>query len=240
MASAPPTTEAPASETVGPEARGRSGPDPRRVDYGNCGSGYTACHVATRHQQNGKFQWRDGRWFRWGTDLVRGHRGETWPAFQREARLVRIYLYALVVARHRRELVSRWSGVANCESGGNWSIATGNGYYGGLQFNLGTWQAYGGSGMPNQQPAMVWSSAITGATAGRWPSRLARTRQPRTPVVWRPRVSAMRRPVPGHHLALRGWLGGGLRLVVRVAVCGVLAQPQAERSEAVGHGGNGG
>src|SRR4051812_33344387 len=38
-----------------------------------------------------------------------------------------------------------WSGVAQCESGGNWSINTGNGYYGGLQFSAGTWAAYGGT-----------------------------------------------------------------------------------------------
>jgi nucleoid-associated protein YgaU len=38
-----------------------------------------------------------------------------------------------------------WDGVAKCESGGNWSINTGNGYYGGLQFNQSTWNAYGGS-----------------------------------------------------------------------------------------------
>jgi LysM repeat protein len=37
-----------------------------------------------------------------------------------------------------------WSGVANCESSGNWSINTGNGYYGGLQFSGSTWLAYGG------------------------------------------------------------------------------------------------
>ena len=37
-----------------------------------------------------------------------------------------------------------WDAVAACESGGNWSINTGNGYYGGLQFNSGTWLAYGG------------------------------------------------------------------------------------------------
>ena len=41
-----------------------------------------------------------------------------------------------------------WDQLAQCESGGNWAINTGNGYYGGLQFNLGTWQAYGGSGLP--------------------------------------------------------------------------------------------
>ena len=37
-----------------------------------------------------------------------------------------------------------WDRVAACESGGNWSINTGNGYYGGLQFSQGTWAANGG------------------------------------------------------------------------------------------------
>jgi hypothetical protein len=37
-----------------------------------------------------------------------------------------------------------WDAVAMCESGGNWSINTGNGYYGGLQFSQSTWEAYGG------------------------------------------------------------------------------------------------
>ena len=37
-----------------------------------------------------------------------------------------------------------WNRIARCESGGNWHINTGNGYYGGLQFGLGTWRAYGG------------------------------------------------------------------------------------------------
>ncbi|MGI8676509.1 MAG: ubiquitin-like domain-containing protein [Nocardioidaceae bacterium] len=39
---------------------------------------------------------------------------------------------------------SVWDSLAQCESGGNWAINTGNGYYGGLQFSLGTWQGYGG------------------------------------------------------------------------------------------------
>jgi hypothetical protein len=38
-----------------------------------------------------------------------------------------------------------WDAVAQCESGGNWSINTGNGYYGGLQFSQSTWEAYGGA-----------------------------------------------------------------------------------------------
>lgn len=43
-----------------------------------------------------------------------------------------------------------WDRLAECESGGNWSINTGNGYYGGLQFSLGTWRAFGGSGYPHE------------------------------------------------------------------------------------------
>lgn len=45
---------------------------------------------------------------------------------------------------------SVWDRLAKCESGGNWAINTGNGYYGGLQFNLGTWKSNGGSGYPHQ------------------------------------------------------------------------------------------
>jgi nucleoid-associated protein YgaU len=37
-----------------------------------------------------------------------------------------------------------WDHVAQCESSGNWSINTGNGYFGGLQFSQSTWDAYGG------------------------------------------------------------------------------------------------
>jgi LysM repeat protein len=39
-----------------------------------------------------------------------------------------------------------WDRLAQCESGGNWGINTGNGYSGGLQFAPGTWAAHGGSG----------------------------------------------------------------------------------------------
>ncbi|MFN8030739.1 MAG: transglycosylase family protein [Dermatophilaceae bacterium] len=37
-----------------------------------------------------------------------------------------------------------WDAVADCESSGNWSINTGNGYYGGLQFSASTWTGFGG------------------------------------------------------------------------------------------------
>jgi hypothetical protein len=46
-----------------------------------------------------------------------------------------------------------WDALAECESGGNWSINTGNGYYGGLQFNVSSWQAVGGPpGLPSDYP----------------------------------------------------------------------------------------
>jgi LysM repeat protein len=45
---------------------------------------------------------------------------------------------------------SVWDTIAQCESGGNWAINTGNGFYGGLQFTLSSWRAVGGTGYPNQ------------------------------------------------------------------------------------------
>jgi len=41
-----------------------------------------------------------------------------------------------------------WDAIAQCESGGNWSINTGNGHYGGLQFKQATWSSNGGTGSP--------------------------------------------------------------------------------------------
>ena len=40
---------------------------------------------------------------------------------------------------------SVWDTLAKCESSGNWAANTGNGYYGGLQFSVGTWNGYGGA-----------------------------------------------------------------------------------------------
>ena len=46
---------------------------------------------------------------------------------------------------HRAYSVN-WDAIAQCESGGNWGISTGNGFSGGLQFTPGTWRANGGAG----------------------------------------------------------------------------------------------
>jgi len=68
-----------------------------------------------------------------------------------------------------------WDQLAACESGGNWAINTGNGYYGGLQFSLGTWQSYGGPGMPHQQSRetqIAIAEKVRAATGGygSWPA----------------------------------------------------------------------
>ncbi len=68
-----------------------------------------------------------------------------------------------------------WDQLAQCESGGNWAINTGNGYYGGLQFNLQTWQAYGGSGLPSansRETQIAVAERLRAATGGygSWPS----------------------------------------------------------------------
>ncbi len=67
-----------------------------------------------------------------------------------------------------------WDALAKCESGGNWAINTGNGYYGGLQFSAATWASVGGSGLPHQhsREEQIKRGQILQARAGwgQWPS----------------------------------------------------------------------
>ncbi len=66
-----------------------------------------------------------------------------------------------------------WDAIAQCESGGNWGISTGNGYYGGLQFNPGTWRANGGSGNPasasREEQIRVAENVLKTQGIGAWP-----------------------------------------------------------------------
>ncbi|MET9775396.1 transglycosylase family protein [Streptomyces sp. NPDC006367] len=71
---------------------------------------------------------------------------------------------------------SEWDAVAQCESGGNWSINTGNGYYGGLQFSASTWAAYGGTQYAatadqasKSQQIAVAEKVLAGQGKGAWP-----------------------------------------------------------------------
>jgi hypothetical protein len=69
---------------------------------------------------------------------------------------------------------STWDRLAECESGGNWSINTGNGYYGGLQFSASTWRAMGGEGMPHHasraEQIRVAEATLDAQGWGAWPS----------------------------------------------------------------------
>jgi hypothetical protein len=66
-----------------------------------------------------------------------------------------------------------WDAIAACESGGNWHANTGNGYYGGLQFSPGTWQANGGHGSAanasREEQIRVARNVLAGQGIGAWP-----------------------------------------------------------------------
>ncbi|MFF7457870.1 transglycosylase family protein [Kitasatospora sp. NPDC008115] len=72
--------------------------------------------------------------------------------------------------------VSTWDAVAQCESGGNWAINTGNGFYGGLQFTSSTWAAFGGTAYAPQanlatkaQQIAVAEKVLASQGPGAWP-----------------------------------------------------------------------
>ncbi|MEV7137331.1 transglycosylase family protein [Streptomyces tauricus] len=74
-----------------------------------------------------------------------------------------------------------WDRIAQCESGGNWHINTGNGYYGGLQFSVGSWRAYGGTAYASTADKASKAQQIAVATKlqraqgwGAWPTCAAR------------------------------------------------------------------
>ncbi|MBN3929103.1 transglycosylase family protein [Streptomyces verrucosisporus] len=72
--------------------------------------------------------------------------------------------------------VDTWDKVAQCESTGNWSINTGNGFYGGLQFTQSTWAAFGGTEYApradlatKDQQIAVAEKVLAGQGPGAWP-----------------------------------------------------------------------
>ena len=84
----------------------------------------------------------------------------------------------MVVAPHATAWdVTVWDRVATCESSGNWSINTGNGYYGGLQFSASTWKAFGGQAYApqahqatNAQQIAVARRTLHTQGPGAWPT----------------------------------------------------------------------
>jgi len=97
---------------------------------------------------------------------------------------------------------SQWDNVAQCESGGNWHINTGNGYYGGLQFAQGTWVGHGGQNYAARADLATKSEQIAIAEKvlasqgwGAWPV----CSQRRGPAVGAEAVRAGTRANRSHH-----------------------------------------
>jgi hypothetical protein len=85
---------------------------------------------------------------------------------------------AIAVAQLALEVPSadaepNWDAMAQCESGGNWSANTGNGYYGGLQFSPATWAANGGVGSPaaasREDQIRIARNVLQTQGLGAWP-----------------------------------------------------------------------
>ncbi|WP_323182619.1 transglycosylase family protein [Streptomyces sp. NBC_00094] len=73
--------------------------------------------------------------------------------------------------------VATWDEVAQCESGGNWSTNTGNGFYGGLQFKLSTWRDFGGSRFATyphlatkKEQILIGEEVLAGQGERAWPT----------------------------------------------------------------------
>ena len=86
-------------------------------------------------------------------------------------------LGALVAPAAHAAPDSDWDRLAQCESGGDWAINTGNGFQGGLQFSPSTWSAHGGgefAATANQasreQQIQVAESVLASQGAGAWPN----------------------------------------------------------------------
>jgi hypothetical protein len=125
---------------------------------------------------------------------------------------------------------SAWDELAQCESGGNWKINTGNGYYGGLQFNPTTWRAFGGSGMPHQasreQQIAVAERTLAAQGWNAWPSCSRKMGLRGEPAQTKVRASAPIAPAPAPAAAAPVAKNGADYTVVRGDTLSKIASAQ--------------
>lgn len=80
----------------------------------------------------------------------------------------------LTVTSAQAASTDTWESLAECESSGNWSINTGNGYQGGLQFSASTWAAFGGTGSAanasKAEQIAIAENVLATQGWGAWPS----------------------------------------------------------------------
>lgn len=121
---------------------------------------------------------------------------------------------ASAASAHDRSFPTMLAELRGCESGGNYSINTGNGYYGAYQFNQGTWNSVGGSGRPDRNPPHVQDEMATRLYESRgwspWPS-CSRKHGLHATTVQRPSAGAAPQGaydgarLDGGEIALSGW-----------------------------------
>jgi nucleoid-associated protein YgaU len=117
-----------------------------------------------------------------------------------------------------------WDAVAQCESSGNWSINTGNGYYGGLQFSAGTWAAFGGLEFApradlatKEQQIAVAERTLDVQGPGAWPT-CGKALDPSAPEAGAPAAAPAPAPAPAPAA------GGATHTVVAGDTLGKVAQ----------------
>jgi nucleoid-associated protein YgaU len=110
-----------------------------------------------------------------------------------------------------------WDAVAVCESGGNWAINTGNGFYGGLQFTLATWRANGGVGMPQnasrEQQITVANNVLRTQGIRAWPVCGKRAGTPAT-IAAAPTPAAPTPPAPAPAAPTHAFTGQTIDYVI--------------------------
>jgi resuscitation-promoting factor RpfA len=95
-----------------------------------------------------------------------------------------------------------WNRLAQCESGGDWHIDTGNGYYGGVQFSDSTWDAYGGEQFAStadeatrEQQIRIAEKVLAGQGWGAWPACSSELGLDASDAVGDPSRSGSREPI---------------------------------------------
>jgi len=127
-----------------------------------------------------------------------------------------------------------WDAVAKCESGGNWAINTGNGYYGGLQFSPATWKSNGGSGMPHQasrdEQIRIAENVLRTQGIGAWPTCGAKAGAPASVTM----VSASGTPAAAPAGQCQGLGRGPLGLIDWGQMCRAFTNPGQAFAGALG------
>jgi nucleoid-associated protein YgaU len=123
--------------------------------------------------------WQQVRWTERHMAFNRGKQGKQSSAARTIAKVAAVGIIAgaplgLAVGTANAAPGMDWDALAQCEASGNWAANTGNGFYGGLQFTQGTWNANGGQGNPanasRAEQIRVAENVLRTQGSGAWPA----------------------------------------------------------------------